>query len=107
LLPDIIDHAARQNAVRVESGMIGLVICAIQTGAGVAALTLGFGLSAIGYEAGRDFLDAAPIILVVVGPFIALNGLCALGIVLFRRQLSQARGTKVKPIRTHSLGTQV
>jgi GPH family glycoside/pentoside/hexuronide:cation symporter len=107
LLPDIIDHAAHQNAVRVESGMIGLVICAIQTGAGVAALTLGFGLSAIGYEAGRDFLNAAPIILVVVGPFIALNGLCAVGIVLFRRQLLQARGTKVKPIRTHSLGTQV
>ncbi len=98
LLPDIIDHAAHQNAVRVESGMIGLVICAIQTGAGVAALTLGVGLSAIGYEAGRDFLDAAPIILVVVGPFIVLNGLCAFGIILFRRQLSQARGPITRPL---------
>jgi len=107
LLPDIIDQAARQNGVRVESGMIGLVICAIQTGAGVAALTLGFGLSAIGYEAGRDFLETAPIILVVVGPFIALNGLCALGIFLFRRQLSRARGMKGTTIRTDSLRTQV
>jgi Na+/melibiose symporter-like transporter len=107
LLPDIIDQAARQNGVRVESGMIGLVICAIQTGAGVAALTLGFGLSAIGYEAGREFLRAAPIILVVVGPFIALNGLCAVGIFLFRRQLSRARGTKGTTMRTDSLRTQV
>jgi Na+/melibiose symporter-like transporter len=90
LMPDIIDNAARNNGFRVESGMIGLVIWAIQTGAGIAAITLGLGLSTIGYQAGGNFQQAPLIVLVVVGPFIVLNGLSALLIALLYRRLSHA-----------------
>ena len=90
LMPDIIDKAAETNRVRVESGMIGLVICAIQTGAALAAVTLGLGLSEIGYQAGGSTENPNQLVVVVVAPFIVLNGLSAAAIAILHRRLHRA-----------------
>ena len=73
IIPDIIDHASYTSRIRVETGLIGLIISAIQIGAGLAAALLGLGLSIIDYSPTNPQLVGSQIGILIFGPFILLQ----------------------------------
>jgi glycoside/pentoside/hexuronide:cation symporter, GPH family len=95
IIPDIIDAAAITNRVRVESGLIGLVIAGIQIGAGLSSGVLGAGLSVIGYLPSAPQVVSQSIGVVVALPIIVLHVVCAililLGAKLWPLHMSQAQ----------------
>jgi Na+/melibiose symporter-like transporter len=101
IIPDAIDRAAAVQSVRVESGLIGLVISAIQIGAGLSAALLGGGLSLIGYLPAAPQVVSAQIGLVLTAPIIVLHIACSVLIVSSAKHLPGSRSH-----RTHN-GDQI
>lgn len=99
IVPDTIDTAAEANSVRVESGLIGLVVSAIQIGAGLSAAILGGGLTLIGYLPGAPQEVSSQIGILLAGPVIVLHVICAVLILRNARHLS---GTASKGV-THPI----
>lgn len=97
IVPDIIDHASTVNGVRVETGIIGLIISAIQIGVGLSAAFLGLGLSVIDYSAARPEMVSGQIGYVICVPFIVLHVISAF-LIWNDRQLSPVEIGSPKPI---------
>jgi Na+/melibiose symporter-like transporter len=107
IIPDTIDIAAEANSMRVESGLIGLVVSAIQIGAGLSAAILGGGLSLIGYLPDTPQEVSAQIGILLAGPIILLHVMCAVLILRNARYLGVRASNSVNiPASSNVLGSE-